>query len=326
MKYVFKCVHDLTPADIRQYVSLYNATFGRALSEEEFHYKFTRQMGPNTYFVLIVDDAAGIVGSLGAIEVPYTFRGENYKFGLTVDAMIDPAHRIDMLAMKRQHDMLFEQLVPLGFVCIFTKPNNNSFLYLKKLLGFSEVGELSAYGIPVKPFRTASRWLSWLDYLYLPFVLAAGWLARPGRGFLPIALEAVQPEADDDADLSVHRKKDAAFLRNRYASGRYHCAGLGDRSVIYSIGRYGPSACFALESPAMDSRDWLAFTRYVAARHPEVDVIMRITGEAGYSLPFIRIPRWLLPNKFKIVAKPIGDRPLPANAVFRLGLSDFEVV
>jgi hypothetical protein len=34
----------------------------------------------------------------------------------------------------------------------------------------------------------------------------------------------------------------------------------------------------------------------------------------------------VLPNKFQVVAKPLGERTLPANAEFRLDLSDFEVV
>jgi len=322
---VFKSVHDLTPAEVRQYISLYNKTFGRDLNEEEFHYKFTRQMGFNTYFVLMVDDAAGIVGSLGAIEVPYLFRGRTYKFGLTVDAMIAPDYRVDMLAMKRQHEILFAELAPRGFSCVFTKPNNNSYLYLRKLLGFSEIGELSAYGIPLRPFRAASRMLRWLDYLYLPFLIAAGWLARPGGGFQPIPIEAVQPGAAPD-ESCVHRTKDAAFLRNRYGRNGYYCAGLGGRSVVYGIGEYGVSTCFALEVAAMRSRDWLAFARYVAVRHPEVDVIMRITGKEACPLPLIRIPHRLLPNKFKVVAKPISESALPANAEFHLDLSDFEVV
>ena len=283
-------------------------------------------MGPNTYFVLMIDEMAGIVGSLGAIEVPYVFRGQNYKFGLTADAMIAPAYRTDMLAMQRQHDMLFAELAPRGFVCIFTKPNNNSYLYLKKILGFSEIDELSAYGIPLRPFRAASHWLGWLDCLYVPFVVAAGWLARTGNGFRPIPLEAVQPQTDAKADAYVHRKKDAAFLHSRYGSDRYRCAGMGHRSVVYSIGRYGASACFALNVAAMRSRDWLAFAHYVVAHHPEVDAIMRITGKETCSRPFIRIPRWLLPNKFKVVAKFIGEHALPANAEFYLDLSDFEVV
>ena len=76
MQYVFKSVHELKPEEVRRYLELYNSTFDRDLSYKEFYYKFTRQMGPNSYFVFMVDDKAGIVGSLGAIEVGYNFGGE----------------------------------------------------------------------------------------------------------------------------------------------------------------------------------------------------------------------------------------------------------
>ena len=82
MQYVFKSVHELTPDEVRRYLELYNSTFDRDLSYGEFYYKFTRQMGPNSYFVFMVDDQAGIVGSLGAIEVDYTFGGEQIEIRL----------------------------------------------------------------------------------------------------------------------------------------------------------------------------------------------------------------------------------------------------
>jgi len=193
MKYVFKTFNELTPDDIRQYLDLYNTTFERDLSETEFRYKFTQQMGPNSYFVFIVDDKAGIVGSLGAIEVDYTFRGEQLKFGLEVDAMIDPAYRRDVLAMRRQHDVLFKELNRRGFGWVFTKPNNNSYLYLKTLLGFSDIGQLWAYAFPIRPFRALHPWLSFLDPLWLTPVTFLAWLANP-RNFQEASLDTLEPE------------------------------------------------------------------------------------------------------------------------------------
>ena len=327
MKYVFKTFDELTPDDIRQYLDLYNTTFGRNLSEGEFRYKFTQQMGPNSYFVFIVDDKAGIVGSLGAIEVVYTFRGERLKFGLEVDAMIDPAYRRDVLAMRRQHDVLFKELNRRGFGWVFTKPNNNSYLYLKTLLGFSDIGQLWAYAFPIRPFRALHPWLSFLDPLWLVPVTIASWIANPAQNFKDVSLNELEPESADDEAACIHRARDAEFLRNRYGTERYHAAALNDRFVIFNTTAYGRrSACFALEAKKMRFRDWLAFIRYTAARHPDVDVILRITGRAKSCLPLFRIPRRLLPNKFRIVGKPIGDRVLPANVEFRMDLSDFEVV
>src|SRR4029078_13520740 len=101
MQYVVKSVHELKPEEVRRYLELYNSTFDRDLSYKEFYYKFTRPMGLNSYFVFMVDDQAGIVVSLSAIQVSYNFGGEQLKVGLTVDAMIEPEYR-ELLAMRRQ--------------------------------------------------------------------------------------------------------------------------------------------------------------------------------------------------------------------------------
>ena len=325
MQYVFKSVHELTPDEVRRYLELYNSTFDRDLSYGEFYYKFTRQMGPNSYFVFMVDDQAGIVGSLGAIEVDYTFGGEQLKFGLTVDAMIEPEYR-ELLAMRRQHEVLFEELKRRGFGWVFTKPNNNSYLYLKKLLGFSDAGELRAYAFPIRPFRALGRRLGFLDYPWLALLLLSGWLAHPLRPFKDVSLDELH--LDTGKATCIQRERNAEFLRNRYGSERYHAVALNDRYLIFSTNAYGRrSACFALEAHHMGLRDWLAFITYTVLRHPEADVVLRITGEARkQSLPLIRIPRRFLPNKFRIVVKTIGDRVLPSDVEFRMDLSDFEVI
>lgn len=263
---------------------------------------------------------------MGAIEVVYTFGGEPLKFGLEVDAMIDPAFRRDVLAMRRQHDVLFKELNRRGFGWVFTKPNNSSYLYLKTLLGFSDIGHLWAYAFPIRPFRALHPWLSFLDALWLIPVKLAAWIASP-KSFREASLDELQPEIPDDEVACVHRARDAEFLRNRYGTGRYHAVARNDSFVVFSTTAYGRrSACFALEAKNMSFRDWLAFIRYTAARYPDVDVILRITGSQKLCLPLFRVPRRFLPNKFRIVGKAIGDRALPANVEFRMDLSDFEVV
>lgn len=326
MQYVFKNVHELTKDEVRRYLELYNTTFDRDLSYEEFYYKFTRQMGTNSYFVFMIDDQAGIVGSLGAIEVDYTFGGERLKFGLTVDAMIEREYRGDLLAMCRQHEVLFKELKRRGFGWVFTKPNNNSYLYLKKLLGFSDAGELRAYAFPIRPFRAVGRLLGFLDYPWLALLLLSGWLAHPLRPFKNTSLHELNPDTEKTA--CIRRERDAEFLRNRYGSERYHAVRLKDRYLIFSTNSYGRrSACFALEAHRMGLRDWLAFIAYTILHHPESDVVLRITGSAGKQpLPLVCIPQRFLPNKFRIVVKAIGDRVLPSEVEFRMDLSDFEVV
>ncbi len=325
--YVFRGVHQLTGEEIRQYVALFNVTFPDPITPQEFLEKFTRRMGPNAYFVFLVHESSGIVGSVGAIEVPYAFDGTEYKFALTVDGMIAPDHRVDWLALKRMHDMLVAKLERRGFVYLFTKPNNNSYLYLKNLIGLSDIGDLSAYGFPLRPFRLLGRWFSWLDY---PWLLLVEGVARLGAGGLSVrevpVSEIVLP-VDRAGESRIQRKRDAKFLNARYENVRYRCVACGRGVAIYTLRRYNRrNACFVLEASGLGFRERLAFLGHVGKTHRDAEVVIRVVGRKEHLFPLMRIPDFLLPNKFHVVGKSIGADIFPRTATFSADLSDFEVV
>ena len=270
LNYVFRSIGELADKQIEQYVALFNATFPEPLSKEEFLEKLTQRLGPNAYFVFLVHETKGIVGSVGAIEVPYWFEGTEYKFALTVDGMIAPDFRVDWLALKRMHDMLVAELERRGFRYLFTKPNNNSYLYLKKLIGLSDIGELTAYGFPLKPFGLIARGLSLLDHPWRLLVKGVTCLGSRGRRVREVPVtEAACPD-DRHGDSSIRRKRDAAFLTARYENRRYRRVASGRGFVIYTLRRYqGRMVCFILEACQLDVRDRLAFLAYVDSTHPD---------------------------------------------------------
>ena len=325
--YVFRGVHELTDDEIGQYLALFNATFPEPATREEFLEKFTRRMGPNAYFVFLVHANEGIVGSVGAIEVPYSYEGREYKFALTVDGMIAPEHRVDLLALKRMHDILVGELERRGFVYLFTKPNNNSYLYLKKLNGLSDIGELTAYAFPLRPFRLIGHFLSWLDHPWRLLVKGTARLGSHGRTVREVpAMEGARYACRHDVS-SIHRRRDAAFLAARYENSRYRRVACGRGFVIYTLRRYsGRMVCFVLEAHQLGFRDRLAFLDHVSKNHPDAEIVFRVVGRAEQHLPLLRIPDFLLPNKFQVVGKSLGAEIFPRTAKFSPDLSDFEMV
>ncbi len=325
--YVFRGVHELTGEEIRQYVALFNATFPDPLTGEEFLEKFTRRLGPNAYFVLLVHASEGIVGSVGAIEVPYTYEGREYKFALTVDGMIAPDHRVDWLALKRMHDILVAELERRGFVYLFTKPNNNSYLYLKNLIGLSDIGELTAYAFPLRPFRLIGPFLSWLDRPWRLLVRGAARLGSRGTIVREVPAAEVARYACSHNGSSIHRSRDAAFLTARYENRRYRRVACGRGFIIYTLRRYnGRMACFVLEVHQLGFRDRLTFLDYVSKNHPGAEIVFRVIGRTEHNFPLLRIPSFLLPNKFHVVGRSLGAGNFPSTAEFSPDLSDFEMV
>ena len=326
MKYLVRSVHQMTAAEVQQYVALFNRIFDKQLTTDEFHYKFSRQFGDDSYFSLMVDEGRGIVGSVGAIEVPYMWRGRRLLFGLTVDGMIDPSFRGDFLTLKRLHNSLVAELSTKGVVFIFTKPNDNSYLYLKKMLNLYDLEVLKVYAFPLQLFRFLNRRLGWLDRLSL-FTIDR--IASRQKSFRDISLhqiaETMLPSAEPEP--YAHRLRDAEFYRRRYGSPVYRYAALDDKFVIYRMMKFGDRhAGFIMEASPLARMEWLSFASHLTSFHGCIDVMLQIDSGTRHHRPFFHVPRRFLPDKLNIVGKILSPSMMPADVIFSMRLSDFEVV
>lgn len=327
MNYLVRSVNQMSAVEVQQYVDLFNKTFDKELTIAEFYYKFSRQFGDTAYLSLMVDEHSGIVGAVGAIEVPYTWRGQRFTFGLTVDGMIDARYRNNFLALKRLHDLLTNEISNRKFSFIFTKPNQNSYLYLKKLLGLIDLGHLNVYAFPIRLFRLVYRRLGWLD---MPWSAAINIISSYNAPFKEVSLQEIEDiigRIPPEPRSYAHRVRDANFFRRRYGSPAYGHAAMSDKFVIYGIRRFGGRyACFIMEAFPLTTMEWMTFAGYVAGRHPCVDVMLQVDSERRHFSPFVKLPRWLLPDKLNIVGKVLDPSTVPADVTFSMRLSDFEVV
>lgn len=327
MEYLVRSIHQMSMVEVQQYIELFNNTFHKKLTTDEFYYKFSRQFGDDSHFALMVDERRGIVGSVGAIEVPYTWRGRRLVFGLTVDGMINTEYRNDFLALKRLHDLLIDTISKRNICFIFTKPNRNSYLYLTKLLGLRDLGNLSVYVFPLRLFGAFSPYLRLLD---APWRLAINLVSPRHDRFREAPLQAIGELIDrlpPKHYTYAHRVRDAEFVSRRYGWHAYRYAASNDKFVVYRILKFGKQySCFIMEASPLSAMKWVALARYVVSRHPCVNVMLCVDSCRRDSSPFIRVPRWLLPDKLNIVGKFLDFSVMPADITFSMRLSDFEVV
>ncbi len=326
MQYLVRPAGQMSALEVQQYITLFNKTFDKNLTVDEFYYKFTRQFGDVSYFALMVDEDRGIVGSVGAIEVRYVWQGQCLTFGLTVDGMIDDDYRKNFLTLTRLHNLLTDELLRKQCIFIFTKPNQNSYLYLKKLLGLGDIGNLNAYALPLRLFRAIDRRLAWLD---LPWLSVIALVSAGGGHFAAASLTEIEhllppgPPSTSDAG----RPRDAEFFRRRYGAPAYRCAVMGRKFVIYRVMRYGERyACFIMEAAPLALSEWIKLAHYLKGRHPCVNVLLYVDSRRRGFLPLIRIPHRFLPDKLNIVGKTLDPALMPAGVSFSMRLSDFEVV
>jgi hypothetical protein len=327
MKYLVRSISEMSAAEVEQYICLYNKVFDKQLTIEGFYYKFSKQFGNASYFALMVDERSGIVGSVGAIAVPYVWRGQRLMFGLTVDGMIDEHHRGNFLALRRLHDLLTGELLKREIFFIFTKPNQNSYLYLKKMLGLTDLGTMNVYAFPLRIFRSMHRRLGWCDKLWLA---AVGMIAPRRRAFRAVSLQTITDlggRMPPELQRYACHPRDADFLQRRYGLPAYRHAASGDEFVVYRIARFARRClCFVMEASPLTRSGWVAFARFIQARHPCAEAILRIGCDRRYSFPFMKVHHRILPDKFKVLGKVLDPSMMPSEISFSMELADFEVI
>jgi hypothetical protein len=76
----------------------------------------------------------------------------------------------------------------------------------------------------------------------------------------------------------------------------------------------------------MGVREWFALIKYISRRYREVESLFRVVGRARPHFPLLRIPAFVLPDKFHVIGRSIGASTFLETAKMEVDLSDFEMV
>ena len=161
---VFKTTDQLTESEQNQMRDLFLRVFNKKMTKDTFERKFLYTPKGYSYHGLMLHEKT-IVGALSAVPGRYRFFGKEHIFSLSVDTMIDPKYR------GSGHIITMTNLVHQGLICdgisfIFGFPNEHFYAFQKRLLQYTDIGELDYYVMPLnvgsvvrklKPFNVLSR-------------------------------------------------------------------------------------------------------------------------------------------------------------------------
>lgn len=118
-------------------------------------------------FHSFMEDDDNIVGACSAVPYQYNYDGRLKTFCLLVGLFVSPSYRKDPYALHKIYNNLKKLMISYDISLALAVPNNNSYLYFKRILKWQDIGKLTYYALPVRIGNIKSKpsllnLLSWL--------------------------------------------------------------------------------------------------------------------------------------------------------------------
>jgi hypothetical protein len=315
MKYEAKRTRELNDVQKDQLARLFKRVFGSERPVDYFESKYRSVVSGYSYHGLMITDDEDIVGAFTCIPFFYRFFGETRIFAVAVDTMIDSAYRDDIFALKRMHDVSIEVMKEDGVSFVFAIPNENAYLYWKKIVNWIDIGRLNYYIFPINASRLSGyfRYFNWLSRLYAFLCTFSFCLG-----------------SETEKEKAIHKIADGKYREYRFTK-EYLSIQEDEKTAYYRIvDERGARTAYIMDVFPMDRR-WLHKTlkEIYAKEQGAIDVIL-YAGNLDYQLcNLIRVPEKHEPIPIRVSGKIIDPHQLDER-VYRLeywsiNLADFDV-
>ena len=214
----FKRTDQLTESEQEQMRDLFLRVFNKKMTKDSFERKFFYTPKGYSYHGLMLHEEV-VVGAFSAVPGRYQFFGEEQIFSLSVDTMVDPKYRGGGHFVKMAN-VVHEGLISDGIPFIFGFPNEHFYAVQRRLLKYTDIGELDYYVLPLNISSVVQK-LKHLNGL--------------SRCFCRFATRLYRIPRNSEARYDIAKVVDKQFERHRYDES-YNRIGLGEGSeCIYKI-------------------------------------------------------------------------------------------
>ncbi len=145
---LFKRTNQFSECEREQFRSLFRRVFEKELSGDEFERKYTQTpLGYSHHGLMLAEGK--VVGAYSLVPYRYRYFGEERLFGLSVDAMVDREHRAGPFNLANMARCVYEEAARDGVVFAFGFPNDQAYLFTRRILKWTDMGDLEFYAIPI---------------------------------------------------------------------------------------------------------------------------------------------------------------------------------
>ncbi|MEA3227187.1 MAG: GNAT family N-acetyltransferase, partial [Planctomycetota bacterium] len=152
---IFKTTDRLSESEQEQMRDLFLRVFDKKMTKNTFDRKFFCTPRGYSHHSLMLREQT-VVGAFSAVPGRYKHFGQELIFSLSVDTMIDSEHR-DGVHLMTMANRLHQGLIRDGIPFIFGFPNELFYPVQKKLLKYTDIGELDYYVLPLNIGAVAKK-------------------------------------------------------------------------------------------------------------------------------------------------------------------------
>ena len=306
----FCTTDDFTEKDIFSFCALFDSAFHKTFAPAYFKVKYGGSCYGHSYHVLVRDVEHNIVAAYNVIPLEFMLGERRCVFGLSVDTMVHPNHRKDIMCLAKMAKAMEIKLQEKGIPFIFGFPNDNAIDYLKKVVRWKEIGELDYYVLPLAPsmFFSLPKWIDsiWKALLRVGLMMPRNWW--PSRVVSPL-IRRIRSSEPEWYVLAPMRRID------RVGEGNWRVTAEAREEngfLISYLVDVCPSSGNALSKAlrgllkSQSRADLIAFIGVIPFR-------------PGW---MVRMPKNQIPKRFRLLGKMVIDDPM-ASSIWEL--SNWEI-
>ena len=313
---------DVNDNILKAFVSSFNEQFETSYTLEYFHQKyFTTPTGFSFHAFGIENNK--VVAACNVVPYEYEIDNSMELIGLMTDIFVLEGNRKDPMLLFRLVNMVENIMIDNNVNFVHAVPNDKSFPYLTKMCGWSEIGALNYYVLPIKIGNVISKF----KLLNIGSRLVSRILLLVDNVFFGRARH-------QEFNYQINRANEIFHLNRYYNWHKKISLSNGGTSWLRIIIEDGIKACYIIDfynqemkSDAATLNDTI---KYIL-KNEDVDIILYIGKLSFKRISLIKVPEKYEPKKLNYCGKILSVNNSDHNNGFydldnwNFGLMNYDV-
>lgn len=305
---------ELSPQQIEGICSLFEETFHRTKTPEQFLHQFSNTGFPGGSYHILLEKDEKIYATYSLIPYRYRVKGTVLNGVLGCDKIASPGNDLGIGCVLKMHRLAEKILAMEGFSFLYGCPNDNAFNYDSRVVRMKSVCDLDFYVLPIN-LAKVFKILILIQWLYYPCI----WLAMQ---MLKVFASSRQ------VSFQIEKVDDEQFRNSRY-DNRHHRIQVSPKTeAVYTIYYEGkvPVAYILDFTPVSPRGFYETFIKVASLLKKEAAIIVYPANYLPFFTP-LRIPRRFLPRKLHLLIQEFDRKSdlMSTAKDWNFNLSNFDV-
>ena len=322
LSFVFKKTNELNDQQINQINNLFNLTFQQQLKKprdkEQFKFKYLKNFMNFSFHGLMINENHEIVGCYNVIPYEFIFFSKKKIFGQSVDTTIHADYKGNIYNLKKLANIVYENLQKAGVSVVYGLANKKFYLVKKKILGWSDIGKLNYYVLPinVKKFYKIFYFINNLFFIFIKLLIK------------------FKIKKKEKYNFNISKIYNENFHSGRYDKN-YQVLEEGECKIIFKEINHkkydNAKIVYIIDVIPLSKINIELSVNKILKALPSTDLIIYVGNLRSVPANLLKVPKFLLKKKQTIISGKILNSAEVDNSIFKISnwsinLSNFDII